>query len=178
MDHDCCCFFLLLFFLNLSQPAPSWFRSKHRVCVQQLFSHLYRHARRRRWLLLSVAAKNTQALSVCLNPSRKKRRGSCQRNPDPNPNPNPDPNPDLCFCTLLNLFPFAIDLPAPFLLMRSQMRKAAFLRAPLVICLCPGASDSTLQQSNSVSHHDAGMHSPTPPHSLFLICFGPGDGQL
>lgn len=74
-------FFFFFFFLNLSQPAPSWFRSKHRVCVQQLFSHLYHHARRRRWLLLSVAAKNTQALSVCLNPSRKKRRGSCQRRP-------------------------------------------------------------------------------------------------
>lgn len=29
-------------------------------------------------LPLSVAAKNRQALSVCLNPSRKKKRGSCQ----------------------------------------------------------------------------------------------------
>lgn len=48
------------------------------------------------------------------------------------------------------------------------MRKAAFLRAPLVVCLCPGASDPTLQHSNSVSHHDAGMHSPTPPQLNLL----------
>lgn len=43
--------------------------------VPQLFSHLYCHARRRRLLLpLSVAAKNRQALSVCLNPSSKKKQ--------------------------------------------------------------------------------------------------------
>lgn len=57
------------------QPPPGRFHSKHQLCVQQLFSHLYCHARRRRLLLpLSAAAKNRQALSVCLNPSRKKKK--------------------------------------------------------------------------------------------------------
>lgn len=67
-----------------------------------------------------VAAKNTQALSVCFNPSRKKRGGSCQRNPDP------DPDPDLCFCTLLNFFPFAIDCQRLFLSREARCGKQCF----------------------------------------------------
>lgn len=56
------------------QPAQTWFYSKHQLCVRQLFSHLYCHARRRRSPLpLSAAAKNRQALSVCKNPSREKK---------------------------------------------------------------------------------------------------------